>query len=76
MSEIDHFETVCRPLFQTINAKLDRVDKAIRGNGITGIQTRLDRLEQARITLGRLAWIVIGAATASIVSALVTIMRS
>jgi len=46
--------------FDSIHAKLDRMDEAIRGNGKPGIQIRLDRLESAEATRSRLLWIIAG----------------
>jgi len=54
------FEQVCKPEFEAINAKLDRLDEAVRGNGKPGIQLRLDRLEAAEATRSRLLWIIAG----------------
>ena len=56
------FENVCKPEFEAINGKLDRLDEAIRGNGKPGIQLRLDRLEAAERTRGKLIWLIAGAA--------------
>ena len=64
------FEQVCKPEFDAINAKLDRMDEAIRGNGKPGIQLRLDRLEAAEAVRSRLLWIITGAAVALAFSAL------
>ena len=49
----------CREQFGQIAEKLDRLDKAIRGNGETlGIRVRLDRLESSATTRSRLLWII------------------
>ena len=56
------FEQVCKPEFEAINVKLDRMDEAIRGNGRPGIQLRLDRLEAAEKSKSRLIWLIAGAA--------------
>ncbi len=56
------FEQVCKPEFDAIHAKLDRLDEAIRGNGRPGIQLRLDRLEAAEKSRARLIWLIIGSA--------------
>lgn len=49
----------------TIEAKLDRLDEAIRGNpgngSRPGILVRLDRLEQDARRQSRLIWLIIGA---------------
>jgi type IV secretory pathway component VirB8 len=65
----DQYEAVCRNEFGEINAKLDRLDVAIRGNGKPGLQLRLDRLEAAERTRGKLIWIVVGAAVTLAVTA-------
>jgi len=54
------FERVCKAGFAAINAKLDRLDVAIRGNSKPGIQLRLDRLESAERKRGRLIWVLAG----------------
>ena len=54
----DQYERVCRGEFTSVNAKLDRLDEAIRGNGRPGIQLRLDRLEAAEAVRSRLLWII------------------
>ena len=56
------FEQICKPEFDAINAKLDRLDEAIRGNGKPGIQLRLDRLEAAEKSRARLIWLIVGSA--------------
>lgn len=59
---VDRFEDVCKGRFDHIDGKLDRIDLAIRGNGVSpGINTRLDRLEQAAGLRGKLFLIAIGA---------------
>ena len=62
------FEQVCKPEFDAINAKLDRLDEAIRGNGKPGIQLRLDRLEAAEKSRTRLIWLIVGSAVTLAVS--------
>ena len=64
----DQYERVCKDEFAAINAKLDRLDEAIRGNSRPGIQVRLDRLEAAEKSRARLIWIIIGAAVTLAVS--------
>ncbi|MBI1372478.1 MAG: hypothetical protein GC159_06925 [Phycisphaera sp.] len=58
-----------------INAKLDRLDEAIRGtpgNGTKpGILIRLDRLEQDARRQGKLIWLIVGAAVTGLTSAIV-----
>jgi len=51
---------ICERQFRSIHEKLDRLDKAIRGNGVVGIMVRLDRLEQVNSVTMRLAWMVVG----------------
>jgi len=63
MSECnDQFERVCKSEFQELHVKLDKLDEAIRGNGKPGIQLRLDRLEAAERTRGKLIWLIAGSA--------------
>lgn len=59
--ESEQYERICKAQFTELHGKLDRIDEAIRGNGKPGIQTRLDRLEQAERTRGRLLWLIAGA---------------
>jgi len=56
------YEQVCKAEFAELQAKLDRLDEAIRGNGKPGLQRRLDRLEMAEAMRSRLAWLVVGVA--------------
>jgi len=56
----EQFEQFCKPQFESLHTKLDRLDEAIRGNGRPGIQLRLDRLESAEMTRSRLLWIIAG----------------
>lgn len=58
----EQFNEVCRGEFAEINAKLDKLDAAIRGNGRPGIMVRLDRLEAAERSRGRVLWLIAGAA--------------
>ena len=60
-SDTDQYDRICKNEFREIHTKLDRLDTAIRGNGKPGIQTRLDRLENAEKTRSRLLWIIAGA---------------
>ncbi len=57
----DRFEDVCKPEFESIHTKLDKLDESIRGNGKPGIQLRLDRLESAEAVRSQLLWIIAGA---------------
>ncbi len=54
----DRFDDVCKPEFESIHTKLDKLDESIRGNGKPGIQLRLDRLESAEAVRSRLLWII------------------
>jgi len=56
----EQFEQFCKPQFDSIHTKLDKLDEAIRGNGKPGILVRLDRLESAEMTRSRLLWIIAG----------------
>jgi len=70
MSECNgQYERVCKDEFASIQAKLDRLDEAIRGNGKPGIQLRLDRLEAAEKSRAKLIWIIVGAAATLAVTA-------
>jgi len=69
-SEADQYDRVCKGEFGSVNAKLDRLDEAVRGNGKPGIQLRLDRLEAAEAVRSRLLWIIAGAAVTLAISAL------
>jgi lysozyme family protein len=56
----DQYEDVCKDEFAGLHTKLDTMDEAIRGNGKPGIQVRLDRLEQERISRSKITWFIIG----------------
>ena len=66
----NQYETVCKGEFSSIHTKLDKLDEAIRGNGKPGIQLRLDRLESAERSRGKLIWIIAGAAVTLAVNSL------
>ena len=57
-TEGSQYERVCKGEFAAVNAKLDKLDEAIRGNGRPGIQLRLDRLESAEAARSRLLWVI------------------
>ena len=57
--------------FEVIEAKLDRLDEAIRGNGKPGILIRLDRLEQDAKRQAKLVWLIVGATVVAAVSGIV-----
>ena len=63
------FENICKPEFDAISEKLDRLDEAIRGNGKPGIQLRLDRLEVDAKRQSKLIWMILGACLTAAVSA-------
>ena len=59
---VDRYDDICSGRFDHIDEKLERIDLALRGNGTTvGMQTRLDRLEQAAGIRGKLFLIGVGA---------------
>ena len=66
----EQFESVCKPEFDAINVKLDRLDDAIRGNGRPGIHLRLDRLEQDAKHQSKLTWMMLGAVITAAASSL------
>lgn len=67
-------QTIERRL-EAIDAKLDRLDEAIRGNpgngSKPGILVRLDRLEQDARRQSRLIWLIVGAIVTALTSGLV-----
>ena len=44
--EMSIYSLHCRPAFERIEGKLEKLEHSIIGNGKPGIMTRLDRLEQ------------------------------
>lgn len=56
------YETICQGEFGELHKKLDSLDEAIRGNGKPGIQLRLDRLEQDRLSRSKIVWFLLGIA--------------
>ena len=74
MSEVDQYERVCKHEFVEIGGKLDRIDASLRGNGKTGINTRLDRLEQDAKRISRVVWIVCGAVVTGVVALLFNVL--
>ena len=58
----EQYENVCKGEFAELHKKLDGMDEAIRGNGKPGIQTRLDRLEQEKLTRSKVTWFLLGIA--------------
>jgi hypothetical protein len=63
----EQYESVCRDEFAELHKKLDHLDEAIRGNGKPGIQLRLDRLEQDRLSRSKIVWFLLGLAGAIMV---------
>ena len=59
----EQYENVCKDEFAGLHDKLDTMDEAIRGNGKPGIQVRLDRLEQDKLSRSKVTWFVIGTLT-------------
>ena len=55
------YDTICRDEFAELHRKLDRIDEALRGNGRPGLQMRLDRLEQDRLSRSMVFWLAMGA---------------
>ena len=71
-SNFDRYTTVCKQEFDKINAKLDNLDMAIRGNGSNvGIQVRLDRLEQSEKNKAKFMWMLVGISITSLSSVIV-----
>ena len=56
------YEDVCKDEFAGLHKKLDGMDQAIRGNGKPGIQLRLDRLEQEKLSRSKVTWFLVGIA--------------
>ncbi|HOK96613.1 MAG TPA: hypothetical protein PK052_04975 [Anaerohalosphaeraceae bacterium] len=67
----EQYENVCKGEFAELHKKLDGLDEAIRGNGKPGIQLRLDRLEQEKLTRSKVTWFLVGIA-ASVGGAVLT----
>ncbi|MFI4912438.1 MAG: hypothetical protein ACIAQZ_12295 [Sedimentisphaeraceae bacterium JB056] len=61
------YENICKDEFGQLHRKLDSLDESIRGNGKPGINTRLDRLEQAAVKRSRLFWMIVGAVVSAVV---------
>ena len=56
----EQYESICNGEFAEIHRKLDRIDEALRGNGRPGLQMRLDRLEQDRLSRSKVFWLALG----------------
>jgi hypothetical protein len=67
----EQYETICKGEFAELHTKLDIIDVALRGNGKPGIQLRLDRLEQEKLTRSKVTWFLVGIA-ASVGGAVLT----
>lgn len=65
-------EKHCQHQLDVLFEKIDRLDESIRGNGKPGIIVRLDRLEQSAKSQGKLIWLLIGSAVASLATVLTT----
>ncbi len=59
----EQYDNVCKDEVAELHTKLDTIDVALRGNGKPGIQVRLDRLEQERISRSKVTWFIIGCIT-------------
>jgi hypothetical protein len=57
----EQYENTCKGEFGELHRKLDRIDEALRGNGRPGLQMRLDRVEQDRLSRSRVFWLSLGA---------------
>lgn len=71
--DVDRYEQICKSEFAEIKAKLDEIDKALRGNsnpGNPGIAVRLDRLESSEARRSRLLWIIMGSTVALVINVL------
>ena len=58
----EQYENVCKGEFAELHTKLDIIDVALRGNGKPGIQVRLDRLEQEKLSRSKVTWFLLGIA--------------
>ena len=58
----EQYENVCKNEFVELHTKLDIIDVALRGNGKPGIQVRLDRLEQEKLSRSKVTWFLVGIA--------------
>jgi hypothetical protein len=70
----EQYGMVCKDEFASIHVKLDKLDEAIRGNGLCekpGITVRLDRLEQNARRQARLTWMILGAGITALASGVV-----
>ncbi len=65
------YEDVCKSEFVELHKKLDTLDESIRGNGKPGIQLRLDRLEQDKLTRSKIIWFLLGIGGAILTSKIV-----
>lgn len=70
------YSRICRDRFDRIDAKLDRIDSWIRGNGGVGLASRIDRIERIEAGRRRAMWMVVGAAISSVAAAAAAWLRS
>ena len=61
----EQYDRVCKQEFAEIKDAIISLDRAIRGNGGPGLNTRIDRLEQAEVKRSRIMIGVIVAVCAS-----------
>ena len=59
------YDRICKQEFAEIKDAITSLDRAIRGNGGPGLNTRIDRLEQAEAKRGKIMIGVIVAVCAS-----------
>ena len=74
----DRYELVCRDEFARVNAKLDGIDAALRGDGekpgVIGRLDRLERSEKARVTIRRVQIACLGSLVTGAVIAIVRLL--
>lgn len=54
----ERWSQVCEPALKRIEARLERIDDALNGNGREGLNVRVARVEQGQ---SRIWWIIAGA---------------
>ncbi len=59
---------------EDICGQLRRLDEAIRGNGKPGLNTRVDRLEQAAVRQSKLVWLIVGATVVTAISSIASVV--
>ncbi len=45
--EIERYHDICKPAFERIEKKLEKIDNSLNGNGSPGVITRLNVIESA-----------------------------